>query len=122
MKIKNISKRKLRTFLIDFVVLLVSCIAGAFSTVGVLIPNGLTTGGITGIVRIVQRFVDVDFSILFYSGSFIVLLLVAVLLGIIEARKILMLSVMYPTVLFIFEHIDIQLLEEGDVLLAAVYC
>ena len=66
--------------------------------------------------------INVDFSILFYSGSFIVLLLVAVLLGIREARKILVLSVMYPTVLFIFEHIDIQLLEEGDVLLAAVYC
>lgn len=122
MKRENLSKKKLKTFLIDFVVLLVSCIAGAFSTVGVLIPNGLTSGGITGIVRIVQKFVDVDFSILFYSGSFVVLLLVALLLGIREARKILMLSIMYPTVTFIFERLDIQLLEHNDVLLAAVFC
>ena len=43
MKRENLSKKKLKTFLIDFVVLLVSCIAGAFSTVGVLIPNGLTS-------------------------------------------------------------------------------
>lgn len=87
-----------------------------------MIPNGLTSGGITGIARMLQNYVSVDFSILYYLLSIIVVVLVAVFLGWKEVRKILLLAVMYPTVLAIFEQFDIQLLEDKDILLAAVFC
>lgn len=115
-------KGKIKDSLIDFAVLLIACCVSAFSIVGVMIPNGLTSGGITGIVRIIQKFVDVDFSILYYGGSLVVLILVVIFMGWKELRKILLLSILYPAVLFVFEQLDIQLLEDKDILLAAVFC
>ena len=122
MKEKTFTKEKVKGFFIDFVILLLACCVSAFSIVGVMIPNGLTSGGITGIARIFQKFVDVDFSILYYGLSLIVVVLVAVFLGWKEVKKILLLSIMYPAVLFVFERMNIQLLEEKDILLAAVFC
>lgn len=121
-KNNKITKQNLKDFFTDFAILTVACCISSFSIVSVMIPNGLTSGGITGIVRIVQNFVDVDFSILYYGGTLIVLVLVAVFMGWKELRKILMLSILYPAVLFIFEKINFQLLEEKDIILAAVFC
>lgn len=119
---KNLSKDKIKGFAADLFFLLAACAMGAFATVGVMIPNGLTSGGLTGIVRIVQSYVPLDFSILFYGGSVVILIAAAVFLGSLELRKILLLTVLYPAVLFIFEKLDFQLLEEKDVILAAVFC
>jgi len=118
----KIDKHKVKDLSIDFFVLLVACCVSSFSVVSVMIPNGLTSGGLTGIVRIVQNFVPVDFSILYYCGVAIILLLVLIFLGWKEVKKMLLLSIMYPTVLMIFEHIPFQLLEEKDIILAAVFC
>lgn len=122
LKITGITRQKVKEFFVEFPILLAACCISSFSTVSVMIPNGLTSGGLTGIVRIVQNFVDVDFSILYYGGTVVILLLVLIFLGRKELRKIVMLSVLYPAVLFIFERMDFQLLEEKDVILAAVFC
>jgi uncharacterized membrane-anchored protein YitT (DUF2179 family) len=87
-----------------------------------MLPMRLTSGGLTVIVRIVQSFVAIDFSILYYCGVVIILLLVLIFLGWKEVKKMLLLSIMYPTVLMVFEHIPFQLLEEKDIILAAVFC
>lgn len=103
-------------------ILTLSCAMGAFSTIGILIPNGLTSGGITGVARILQGFINIEFSILYYIGSLIILVVCALLLGIKEARKIVLLAIMFPAFLLLFEKFSITLLEEKDVLLAAIYC
>lgn len=115
-------KAKIKAMALDMVILLAACSVSAFSTVGVMIPNGLTSGGITGITRILQNFINVDFSVLYYGLSIIVVLLVAIFLGFKEFKKILLLSIMYPAVLVLFEQFNIQLLETKDILLAAVFC
>ncbi len=115
-------KKKIKSFIIDLAVILVASVLGAFSTVAVMIPNGLTSGGVTGIVRFLHHFIPLDFSLLYYGSVAIILLLVLIFLGFKEMRKILLVSVIYPGVLFLFEQTDIRLLEEKDVLLAAVFC
>ncbi|MEG0829828.1 MAG: YitT family protein [Anaerovoracaceae bacterium] len=122
MTIKDTTKQKIKRVAIDILFLVPACCVGAFSTVGVLIPNGLTSGGITGIVVMVQRYVNIDFSILYYGGSILILISVAIFLGFKEFRKILFLTIMYPAILFIFEKMNIQLLEEKDLILAAIFC
>lgn len=119
---KKIQMEKVKEFAVDLLFLLAACAMGAFATVGVMIPNGLTSGGLTGIVRILQTYIPLDFSILFYGGSIVILIAVAIFLGFRELRKILLLTILYPAVLFIFEKLDFQLLEEKDVILAAVFC
>ena len=121
-KNQTFTKKNVKAFSMDFVVLLIACSISAFAIVGVMIPNGLTSGGITGIARILQKFVDVEFSILYYGLSLIVVVLIAIFLGWREVKKILLLSIMYPAVLFVFEQMNIELLEEKDILLAAVFC
>lgn len=116
------TKRKIRDFFTDFVILLAACCISAFSTVSVMIPNGLTSGGITGIARILQNYLPVNFSVLYYGASLIILVLVAIFMGWREMKKILLLSIMYPLVLMFFEHLDFQLLESNDTILAAVFC
>ncbi|MGI6752026.1 MAG: YitT family protein [Anaerovoracaceae bacterium] len=106
----------------DLFFILLGCASGAFSTIFILIPNGLSSGGITGIARILQNFVNIDYSLLYYAGAIIVFTACWILLGFGEARKILLLTILYPAFLFIFEKIDFTLLEEKDVILAAIYC
>ncbi|MDO4745296.1 MAG: YitT family protein [Bacillota bacterium] len=128
-KFKDVDKEKeaqriakIKNFTIDFCILFGACCVSAFSTVGVMIPNGLTSGGITGVARILQNFVEVDFSILYYGLSAIVLIMVVIFIGWKELKKILLLSILYPAVLFLFEQMEFQLLETKDILLAAVFC
>ena len=115
-------KERMKAAGTDMFFLLVACGIGAFATVGVMIPNGLTSGGLTGIVRIVQNYISLDFSVLYYGGSILILIVVAVFMGLKEFRKILLLTILYPAVLFLFEKLDFRLLEQKDVLLAAVFC
>lgn len=119
---KKISKEGVKKFGVDVIFLVVACALGAFSSIGILIPNGLTSGGITGIVRMIQKFITIDFSILYYAGSVSILIVCAILLGIKEARKIFLLTIMYPAFLILFEQLDFALLQEKDIILAAIYC
>lgn len=115
------TKDKLKRLGIDIVFLVAACTIGAFSTIGILIPNGLSTGGITGICRIIQDQLGINFSILYYCFALVILIVCAVLLGLSEARKILMMTVMFPAFLMLFEQLDITLLQEKDIILAVIY-
>lgn len=114
--------RDLREHLIDYIFLIIACVIGAFATTAVMIPNGLTSGGLTGIVRIIQYYMDVDFSLTYYAGAFLILIIVGFAIGFKEAKKVLVVTVLYPAILFVMEQFNFQLLEEKDVILAAIFC
>ncbi len=118
----DLIKKKLKTWGLDALFILIACALGAFSTIHILIPNGLSSGGVTGICRIIQETTGISFSLLYYVFVFLILIVCAILLGLGEARKILLLSLVFPTFLFIFEQFNINLLEEKDLILAAIYC
>ena len=119
---ETITKEKIKEWGIDWIFIIVGCALGAFSSICILIPNGLSSGGITGICRILQGPTGIDFSVLYYAFAFLILVICGLLLGIGEAKKILLLTVLYPAFLFLFERLNINLLEEKDVILAAIYC
>lgn len=106
---------------LDLVFVTLGCLAGAFATIGILIPYGLSSGGLTGIVRIIQGFLPLNYSILFYAGSLLIFTLCWITMGFREARKILLLTVLYPLALMLFEQFDFTLLEEEDIFLAVIY-
>lgn len=115
-------KEKIKHFAFDFILLAIACFMGSFATVAVMIPNGLTSGGLTGIVRILQHLIPLDFGVIYYISTAIIVLIVFIFLGFNEVKKILVLSFMYPTILMLVEAMNIQLLEQKDILLAAVFC
>ena len=67
-KRKTFTKDNVKMFSVDIIFLVIACAVSAFAVVSVMVPNGLTTGGVTGIVRIIQKFVDIDFSVLYIES------------------------------------------------------
>ena len=73
--------KKITNTAVDIIFLIIACMAGAFSTTAVMIPNGLTCGGLTGIVRILQSFVEINFSVMYYALAIIIWIVVILTLG-----------------------------------------
>lgn len=121
-KIQKPTKEKVKMLVLDTIVALVACSIGAFSLQAIMIPNGLTSGGLTGITRVIQTYTSLDFSVIYYAGSLIILTLVAIFLGFREVRKILFMTMLFPAVIFVFEQFPFELLEENDIILAAIFC
>lgn len=121
-RIQKPSKEKVKILVTDVLIALISCAIGAFSLQAVMIPNGLTSGGLTGIARVIQVYTPLDFSVIYYAGSLVIIVLVGIFLGFREVRKILFLTILYPAVIFVFEKFPFELLEENDVILAAIFC
>ncbi len=122
MKMPKITKEKAREQMLDLLILLVASAIGAYSTVSIMIPYGLTSGGLTGIVRIIQSQIDFSFSLMFYGGAGIILILVAIFLGFREVRKILLLTIMFPAALMLFEYLQLPFLPVHDMFLAVIFC
>ena len=118
----KVEKADLKKLGVDLLFIVIGCSISSFSTIGILLPNGLTSGGITGMVRIVQQILPLDFSTLYYGFAITILIICGILLGLKEARKIMLMTIVYPSILFVFEHFHFSLLEEKDLFLAAIYC
>jgi len=122
MKNQKLTKEKVKNQALDVLILLAASCIGSYSTVSVMIPYGLTSGGLTGMVRIIQSRFDFSFSLMFYGGSAIILVLVAIFLGFREVRKILLLTIMFPAVLMLFEYLQLPFIPTKDMFLAVVFC
>ncbi len=119
---KEEKKQRFKIFMIDLFFIVIACVLAAFSTTAVLVPNGLTSGGITGIIRIIQGYVDISYSVGYYFMSAIIFILVIITIGWKEAQKALIASIIMPFIISIFEFLDVKLLEERDIMLAAIFC
>lgn len=122
MKTPKITKGKMKEQMLDLLILLVASAIGAYSTVSIMIPYGLTSGGLTGIVRIIQSQIDFSFSLMFYGGAAIILILVAIFLGFREVRKIVLLTIIFPAALMLFEYLQLPFLPVHDMFLAVIFC
>ena len=100
---------------------LLAVVIGSLGTVGIMIPNGLTFGGITGISRIIQKLTGLNYSLIYYAMAFLVLVIVWVFLGFKEIRKIVLMSVSYPTVMMLLELSHVVLIQSDDLFLVAVF-
>ena len=121
-RIEKPTKDKVKMLAKDAFVALLACSIGAFSLQGVMIPNGLTSGGLTGIARVIQTYTSLNFSLIYYAGAIIILALVAIFLGFREVRKILFMTILFPATLLVFERFPLELLQENDIILAAIFC
>lgn len=113
---KNIKK-----VIIDFIFIILGASLMAFSVTAILLPNQLSTGGITGLSKIIQDIISVDYATIFYILAIVVLVICWITLGWHEAKKIILMTIIFPTVLMVFQHIDFYLLEKKDMFLAAIY-
>ncbi len=115
-------KEKVRSFMIDFIWILIGCAIGAVAVVGIMEPNGLTCGGVVGIVRMLQNYVPLSFSVMYYIAAALVLLFLFFTLGFKAVRRAILVAVIYPTLSALFERFDISIVQDKDLVLAAIFC
>ena len=103
------------------VIVLLSAFFGSSVQIFVMIPCGMTSGGMPGIVRLITHFFpQISYSVVYYSLSMLILILVFFTMGKAEVGRIIALAFAYPVMLFIFEKMDFELLDTPDPLLASL--
>ena len=111
---------KIKELVIDVLFVIIGCILLAFAITAILEPNQLMTGGITGLALMIDNITGINYTILYYLMSLIILLTTYLTLGKNEAKKIILLSLLFPAVLILFGKLNFKLIED-DMFLAAVY-
>lgn len=103
-------------------VAMLAVLIGSLGTVSIMLPNGLTFGGITGIARIIQQYTNWNYSLIYYALALIVAAIVWAFLGFKEVRKILLMSLTYPAVMLVLELKKVVIVKSDDLFLVAVFC
>ena len=113
-------KTRLGKILRETLIVLTSAFFGSSVQIFVMIPNGMTSGGMPGIARLITHFLPVSYSLVYYTLSMVVLIIAFFAMGKAEVKRIIALGFAYPIMLFIFEHIDYEFLRSPDPFLAAI--
>lgn len=118
---RELAKNELRKkMVLDLIFLMTGCALLAFGIASILKPNQLVTGGVTGISVILDKVLNIKYTYLYYAFSIIILICSRILLGKREALKILLLSLLFPSILMIFEGLNFDFIE-NDMILASIY-
>ena len=113
-------ENKVLRFLREALIVITSAFFGSSVQIFVMIPNGMTSGGMPGIARLITHFLPVSYSLVYYTLSMVVLIIAWITMGRGEVKRIVALGFAYPIMLFIFEHIDYEFLDSPDPFLAAI--
>ena len=113
-------KNKALRFIREALIVIVSAFFGSSVQIFVMIPNGMTSGGMPGVARLITHFFPVSYSLVYYTLSMAVLIIAYFAMGKGEVKRIIALGFAYPIMLFIFEHIDYEFLKSPDPFLAAL--
>jgi len=115
-----VAKIKSNKILIDVLVLSFGCIMLAFAIASILKPNGLVTGGFTGLSIIVGHLLNINYTYVYYGFSLAVMLAAFIFLGKKNTLKILLISVIFPLVLIAVDEMCFPLIE-NDLFLGSIY-
>ena len=107
-------------FFKNFMIVMLSAFFGSSVQIFVMIPNGMTSGGMPGIARLITHFFPISYSLVYYTLSMVVLIIAYFAMGKAEVKRIIALGFAYPIMLFIFEHIDYEFLRSPDPFLASI--
>jgi len=111
---------KLKKLIGETFYLIVGCLITAFAVNYILKPNGLITSGITGLSIILEKYLNINYTYIYYLATLVILVITFITMGKKEIMKIVFLSVLYPTVLLGMQNIDFKFVE-NDLLLTSIY-
>lgn len=117
-------KSKLHKAVVDSIYVLLGCVFLSFAITVILKPNNLITGGITGVSLVLEKAIGIPYTWMYYGLSLMVLLATYLTLGKSEAKKILLLSILFPVVLIVFDTLFKESplnLTKGDMFLSSIY-
>lgn len=114
------AKIKANKLVWDVLVTTFGCVLLAFSIASVLKPNGLVTGGFTGLSIILGHVLKIDYTYLYYGFSLAVLLSAFIFLGKKDGVRIVFMSAFFPLLLIAMDRSGFALVED-DLILGSIY-
>jgi uncharacterized membrane-anchored protein YitT (DUF2179 family) len=115
-----LKKNDLKKIVLDCLLVTAGSILIAFAITSILKPNGLVTGGITGISVIIEKLIHIKYTYAYYLLSIVVLIAAWISIGKSEGIKIITISIVFPLVLIVFEKLNFCFIKY-DLMLASVY-
>lgn len=104
---KSILNRK---NILAIVEIIIGCLLCSMAVNWVAEPNGLVVTGTTGLSQALGVIFSLNFRLIYYMLTFIVVVLTFVTMGKIEVMKIIVVSIIYPNVLYLLGFVDFQIL------------
>lgn len=90
--------------------MVLSCVLCSIAVNWVALPNGFVVTGITGLSMTAAQFTGVNYALIYYGLALAILLCTALTLGWREVSNILVLSLLYPVVLWGLNHIQVEII------------
>ncbi len=115
-----IKSPKVRKLVGDIFCLLAGFCSTAFAVACILTPNGMTTSGLLGVSKILEQFIHINYSYLYYGISVAILIAAFFTLGKAACAKIVCVTLVYPNILLIFENMKLNFIQD-DMFLASVF-
>lgn len=112
--------KNIKRLAINLAYLVLGCVITAFSVNFILKPNGLVTSGITGLSIILEKYLGINYTYIYYFITVIILIVAYLLVGKKEVLKVIILSILYPTILLLMQNFEFKFVE-NDLLLASIY-
>lgn len=116
----SLKKVNFNNNVLDFLFVALGSILIAFAITSILKPNGLITGGITGISIILEKLFHIKYTYIYYVLSILVLAVAWISMGKREGIKIITMSIIFPLVLIVLESLNFCFIR-NDMMLASVY-
>ena len=113
-------EHKLQKRILNYLQIIVGCFITAFSVNCILVPNKLSTSGVTGLSQMAERFIGIRYTYIYYFFSITILILAFCFLKREEFMKIIFVSFLYPTLLVLtgmFHFVFVQ----GEMFLVCIY-
>ena len=106
--------------LINILQIIAGCLITSFAINCILIPNQLSTSGVTGISQMIEKFTGINYSYIYYVFSLTILLVAFLTLKRAEFAKIIFVSIMYPALLIATRQLHFVFVE-GEMFLVCIY-
>ena len=106
--------------ILNYLQIILGCFITAFSVNCILVPNKLSTSGVTGLSQMAERFTGINYSYIYYVFSITILIIAFFTLRREEVMKIIFVSFLYPTLLVLtgmFHFVFVQ----GEMFLVCIY-
>ena len=119
--IKEINK-KMNDYplIVDFFAIVIGCGLTAFAVNFILVPNNLSTSGLTGLSLVIEKFTGINYSYIYYIFAVATLILAYVFMGKKYLFKIIFVSIFYSSLLVVVKNFK-YVFVEGDMFLVCIY-
>lgn len=113
---KIVNKNKV----IDLGYIIIGCVLNAYALAGILEPAGLATSGYQGLAIVLEKLINVRYTYIYYLFSIITLILAYKFLGRKDVLRIIVVSIIYPNVIVLFDKMSLTF-PSDNVMLATIY-